>query len=277
MDSLSLEELQQVEADLLAEFADFCEANGLRYYLYAGTLLGAVRHKGFIPWDDDTDVMMPRPDYDRLMAITRAAGAHGCLMQPGDDGYYFHFAKWVDSRTRFVEPGVNNPDGYGIFIDIFPLDAVTLEGGVAQKQEVDKVTRGLYYAYRADPCQFKGAKGIAKRIVGAIARRGRSEAELFAKLRECSVKHEFGATGYVAVLCANSFDKEVLPLGELDSDKTEVFCGRAYRVVKNPEQELRSLYGDTWRTPIKREAAQHGAAYWRMDVSDIAAGVVGNC
>lgn len=59
---------------MFAEFADFCEANGLRYYLYAGTLLGAVRHRGFIPWDDDTAVMMPSPDYDRLMLTTRAAG-----------------------------------------------------------------------------------------------------------------------------------------------------------------------------------------------------------
>lgn len=255
--------MQQVEAELLAEFADFCEANGLRYYLYAGTLLGAVRHKGFIPWDDDTDVMMPRPDYDRLMAMSRAAGARGRLMQPGDDGYHFHFAKWVDSRTRFVEPGVNNPDGYGIFIDIFPLDAVTPESGAAQKQEVDKATRNLYYAYRTDPRQLSGVKGIAKRVVRAIARRGRNEAQLFSELRERCVMHDFESTGYVAVLCSYPFEKEVFPLGELDSGKTEVFCGRAYRVVKNPEQRLRSLYGDNWRMPIKREVAQHGVAYWR--------------
>lgn len=73
--------------ELLAEVLDFCEASCLRYCLYAGTLLGAVRHKGFIPGDDATDDVMSRPD----------------------------------SRTRFVEPGVNNPDGCGIFFDIIPV------------------------------------------------------------------------------------------------------------------------------------------------------------
>ena len=263
MDSLDLEEIQQVEVGLLAEFADFCEANGLKYYLYAGTLLGAVRHKGFIPWDDDTDVMMPRPDYDRLMHMACATGARGHLMKPGDDGYHFHFAKWVDTRTRFVEPGVNNPDGYGVFIDIFPLDAVTPEGGAVQKQAVDKVTKNLYYAYRVDLHQFGGVKGIAKRVVGAISRLGRSEAELYSRLHDCCVKHDFESTGYVAVLCSYPFDKEMFPLDDLESSETRMFCGRAYRVVKNPETRLEALYGADWRTPVKREVPEHGRAYWR--------------
>lgn len=263
MDKLSLEEIQQVEADLLAEFADFCEANGLRYYLYAGTLLGAVRHKGFIPWDDDTDVMMPRPDYDRLMLMARAAGAHGHLMKPGDDGYHFHFAKWVDTRTCFVEPGVNNPDGYGVFIDIFPLDAVTPEDGAAQKQAVDKVTKDLYYAYRLDPQQLCGMKGFAKSVVGMALRGRRSEAELYSKLHDCCVKHDFDSTGYVAVLCSYPFDKEVFPLDDLESTETRVFCDRAYRVVNHPENRLEALYGADWSTPIKREVPEHGRAYWR--------------
>ncbi len=66
METNNLRRLQETELELLLEFGRVCEKLGLRYYLTAGTLLGAVRHKGFIPWDDDIDVAMPREDYDRL-------------------------------------------------------------------------------------------------------------------------------------------------------------------------------------------------------------------
>jgi lipopolysaccharide cholinephosphotransferase len=64
---LSLEEIKRVALDILQDVADFCERNSLRYFLAYGTLLGAVRHRGFIPWDDDIDICMPRSDYERFL------------------------------------------------------------------------------------------------------------------------------------------------------------------------------------------------------------------
>ena len=67
---LSLEEVKKIETEILTEFAAFCESNNLKYYLGYGTLLGAARHKGFIPWDDDVDVLMPRSDYNKFIELT---------------------------------------------------------------------------------------------------------------------------------------------------------------------------------------------------------------
>ncbi|MBQ0110447.1 MAG: LicD family protein [Oscillospiraceae bacterium] len=68
---MTAEELQQNEIDTLTAFHEFCEKNGLRYYLAGGTLIGAIRHKGFIPWDDDIDLAMPRPDYMKMVEILK--------------------------------------------------------------------------------------------------------------------------------------------------------------------------------------------------------------
>lgn len=115
------------ELGMVHRFAQVCERHGLRWYAMGGTLLGAVRHKGFIPWDDDIDLMMPREDYDRLLEIG-----------PGEFGYPYFFQtpeteRWFfrshiqirDSRTT----GAIDQDRYrdinrGIFMDVFPLDEV---------------------------------------------------------------------------------------------------------------------------------------------------------
>jgi hypothetical protein len=122
---LSVEELRHVQLEVLAEFDHLCRRHGLTYYLAYGTLLGAIRHGGYIPWDDDIDVMMPRRDYDRLHDVfAHAPPAHVTLDSPKTrTDWPFPYAKVADDRTELFEP-LEDPLPLAVNLDVFPLDAL---------------------------------------------------------------------------------------------------------------------------------------------------------
>ena len=112
---------QQSVYGILLQFERVCRDNGLRYYLCGGTLLGAVRHKGFIPWDDDIDVMMPIEDYRKFVAIAPKALPDGFVLQAEETEaqFPFLFAKVCDTTIPFDNGMAYRPSG--IFIDVFPV------------------------------------------------------------------------------------------------------------------------------------------------------------
>jgi lipopolysaccharide cholinephosphotransferase len=121
-----LRQLHAVQLELLEEFDRLCTRLKIRYQIAAGTLLGAVRHRGFIPWDDDLDVIMIRADYERLLREAPALLGEAFFLQScrTDPGFQFFFAKLRRHGSRFREVGAPKRMHHGIFIDIFPLDAV---------------------------------------------------------------------------------------------------------------------------------------------------------
>lgn len=120
---IGLKELQKLQLQILIDFDKICKKNNLKYFLAGGTLLGAVRHKGFIPWDDDIDVAMPRTDYNKLIKLSKELPEKYQLICPEKvKQYKILFSKIVYKKYFEVEKGLK--DNYGIFIDIFPLDGL---------------------------------------------------------------------------------------------------------------------------------------------------------
>ncbi|MBQ7239602.1 MAG: LicD family protein, partial [Bacteroidales bacterium] len=124
MQELTLKELQGVSLDLLVSLHDFCVKNKVNYSIAYGTLIGALRHKGFIPWDDDIDVMMPRPDYERFCKSYKS-DRYRLIYYGNDKTALAGFARLVDcQKTNYKTERPWTMQKSGVWIDIFPIDGV---------------------------------------------------------------------------------------------------------------------------------------------------------
>ena len=125
MESETTSRLKDVELAILKAFIKCCETLGIKYYLLGGSMLGAVRHKGFIPWDDDIDVGMPRHDYECFLSKGQSLLPDYYFIQTKDTDHnvLLNYSKIRDSRTTFIETSVKNHNiNHGVYIDVFPLD-----------------------------------------------------------------------------------------------------------------------------------------------------------
>lgn len=123
MRKLSIEEAKKIELDILDFIDSFCKENGINYCINYGTLIGAIRHKGFIPWDDDIDLSMTRENYERFIQLfSEKQSRYQILSLETDNQYFNNFIKIVDPTTKIIDTRNTKTYDSGIFIDIFPMD-----------------------------------------------------------------------------------------------------------------------------------------------------------
>lgn len=249
-----LKKLWETEQEILDEIHRICTENGLRYSLASGTLLGAVRHQGFIPWDDDIDIMMPREDYDRFVELWDQVHTPGYILATPENSpdFYNNFAKVIKDHTTFLqfEQQRERQLHKGIFVDIFPMDR-RAPGGLAQKIQFAAFAVNLLYN-RGYPSEAGGLLGLGEKILLGIvpqkcyrkislaaarfSRRwnGCKEAEMVTPdtLRSCHLNYP-----------ADSFDR----LTKLD------FNGKHYDAFQDYDTILRIEFGDYWELPPEEE------------------------
>ena len=264
---MTLEQTKNVGLDILKVVDAFCKENNIRYFLGYGTCLGAIRHKGFIPWDDDIDLIMMREDYERFISLFNVRGPYVVKsFEQGD--FYFPFTKVIDSRTVLESDNFVQLDGMSLGIDIFPYDYFSDDKEGAQKIHnklllSEKLLRYSLYANGRDlKAQgvsaskllfFYFAKALgwrfwAKRLQKKIAKLGLD-------------KKRFYVSTVIAIMSdgmpltqASFFSKTILvPFEDLFAP-----------VPENYHQYLPDVYGDYMQLPPEDKRIPHAAkAYWK--------------
>lgn len=171
MDRETLKKVQPILLDMVREISRVCEENGIRYFLYRGTFLGAVRHQGFIPWDDDMDVAMPREDYEKFCRIApEMLGEQYCFQNWHTDRDYAHpFGKVRRRGTLYVEAKCRRLPENGFYVDIYPLDFGPEDPAARQA-----LNRKLLHLYRVKlmKCRYtpwrEGEKILWKKRLGYL-------------------------------------------------------------------------------------------------------------
>ena len=260
--SAELKAVWKVLLDLLEILIRVCEKYDLHYALDGGSLLGAIRHKGFIPWDDDLDVEMPRKDYDRLLEVLPAELPAGVVMRTfvNEPESAMAYMRLMDVNTTSIDTLYTNRKlrvAMGIRIDIAPIDGVPSD----EKKRMDMVRKARFIAGIIRYKHQKDARtpsGKLRHWGGALLYALIGKKRLF-KWREGIFRRvEFEKVGLGATMPANHrFATHSWRKAEWFSDYREVpFEYLTVKVPLGAEQQLDQLYGKDWRTP-KRHAGFH--------------------
>lgn len=232
---LSLDEVKKRQIRMLEIFDKFCRAHEIPYFLSYGTLLGAIRHKGYIPWDDDVDVMVPRPYINQLVHSFNDYN-YSLLSVENCPNYDFPYPRIVDNST-FSKIGPKAKI-YGINIDIYPIDAYPND----KKEEIEYRNK----IYKAKKLRLFVLKWL-KRLVARIPIPYWPVARPFVR------KHEkaLASADYQLANKVHVFQLETEPLEKsLFEERVEVeFEGRKYFAPKNWDAVLRNWYGDYMQLP----------------------------
>ena len=263
MKEMTIEEIKNVELDILLHFSDFCEKNNLRYYLADGTLIGAVRHKGFIPWDDDIDIEMPRSDFDKLTQLYQNSGKTPYrFVSPKSSDSYFCYGKIIDTRTVKIEKGIKYRGEYlGVDIDIFPID-----GGLEDMSKRNEACRKVHSLYEKHLILAAGLYGTWKRKMKYYLYKiqYRSKNHLYDIIKEIALKYGFDESPYVIRYGIYSLGYSV-EKKEYDETILLPFEGHLLRGPIGYDTILRSQYGKYMELPpVEKQITHHGySAYWK--------------
>lgn len=245
MKRLTEEEIKLYELNILKGFDAYCKKHNIKYYLTYGSLLGAIRHKGFIPWDDDIDVAITRKEYNRLIELTKKeeVGPFYSFKSVETDSWDEPIGKIVDNRTSAY-----SDNAIGLWIDIFPLD---------------------YYDQKIhDKCFFYRRVLIAKKTKGLKLNSKKNIVKLLLKILFFAVPTKYIAKhmsnlsqgvkekDYIGNTVFSGVKKDIISVNDLEQCEVE-FEGYLFTTYKNYDVYLRQLYGDYMVLPPEEKRKGH--------------------
>jgi len=266
MKKLTMPEVQKKAVDILVYIDKICRKNNLKYSIFYGSLIGVERHKGFIPWDDDIDIVMTRSDYNTLMHILKEDTKYTLLSFETRAHYRYPFAKLVDSNTVAKSKqyfGGEDPD-LGVFVDIFPIDGIPET--INERLELRKITEGyrlnlmdtlgLCYARSFNLIKAIGKLFLRYPYHHKLLKEG-DDGYWREKYQEIAQSIRFGETskcGYIEWIHMNW---GVFPTDWFLEYEDVEFEGHTVMAIKNRKDFLHLRYEDYMTMPPENERITH--------------------
>ncbi len=253
-----IKRIHEIAFQILCDVDDYCKEHNITYFLSSGSCLGAVREHGFIPWDHDVDIMLPRKDYERfLISFSRDRKDNykvGSIYT--DDEWIRQYSKIWDIHTKLVEKQFNEEER-GISIDVFPIDGLP-NSKLARKIFYErtkfyfKLRRLMSRSEIVPESKFR----FLKKIVNKIG--GRSGSRKYAiKLNKIAKKYDFDTSKYVGVsMACHYWEKETIEKKYMAEPVFLMFEGREFPVVIGYDRYLKNLYGDYMNVPENAKQIQ---------------------
>ena len=267
MKKIDVEELRRIQLDILKHIDEFCQEHGLTYFISGGTLIGAVRHKGFIPWDDDIDIMMKRDDYDKLMKLypVKDKSYYKLYSFEIDKKFPYPYAKMDDSRTLFDEE-ITDKYKMGVNIDIFPIDTISDNVNI-QKEVVERNKRWIQLI-TLKRIPIKRGRSFSKNVVLALAHLVTtfipysfivSKIINNARMAKCEKSSHQGCLVWGYGL------REIINISALADSIRLPFEDCTFSAPKGYDTYLKALFGNYMELPPveKRQTHHSFKAYWK--------------
>jgi len=265
MKKLSLDEIKKIELEILIEFRGICDKLHLRYYLSGGTLLGAIRHKGFIPWDDDIDLAMPRSDYNKLIefSTTYESEKHKFIFFDSY-GEFLPYAKFINKKTSVDAKYADDEMNRHLWLDIMPMDGLPDD----IDEVIDIYKKAASYRKIIGLCNAKLGEGknpirkISKYILKPLAviygkRRATS------KLNKLAVKYDYETEKYVGAITWGLYGtSEKMLKDDVDKSVNVIFEGEVFSTFSCWESYLKNLYKDYMQLPPLEKRINHEMVVW---------------
>lgn len=256
------QEMKHKLLEMMSWFHDFCVRNNIRYYVIDGTMLGAARHQGFIPWDDDIDVGVPRQDYERLAELLNKNPDKRYVFETPHseaDEFIYTYSKLYDKSTTLIEHAKKDIVR-GVFLDVFPLDGIgnTIEEAQKNFKKVDQLFSLYMSRVVAIRSGRKFYKNLAVRLTQMIPNFIINDKKLQLSVDSACKEHDFDEYKFVGNLLGTWRFRDVIEKSIMGNPTLYKFENITVFGVENYDQYLTHLYGD-WRKfpPKEKQVSQH--------------------
>lgn len=259
MKVITTDEIKRIQLGILRHIDSFCKDHGIRYFLSCGSLLGAVRHHGFIPWDDDVDIVMPREDYDRFEQLYGSID-NSCFTLHTfnrDHSFPYPFIKVDDSRTVFKEE-IRIKYNIGVHIDVFPAD--TIPDDEKERKRMFSRIRRLIKMMTVKRLPIKKRRGLKKNttlLIGQILLLPISTKWIIKRIIENSCRYNNQQMQYIGNCVWGVGIKDTIHKECYSSAIMTEFEGERFPIPIGWEEYLTSVYGDYMQLPPEEERKVH--------------------